>query len=205
MEVKILSQHEVYALFQEQKNNQDYVDKNFKYLDLSYKGIDADSVFTAFSDDGEVMGMLQMGKSPYEKNLYWMKFVTVHPKFRQQGVARLLLSSLFSYLEKIEGAEVELSRYEPEGEVMISMVTELAQNYNLPIRHCKWGDPYQDAKQDYLSKGMIVLVNDPDSGFKGEGTILYFLDYEKPVKALVNIGDQKESLKVDLKNLQPKS
>lgn len=203
MELKILSKEEVYNLFNNERDEQ-YSSEKFKYLDLGWNGIGVDKLVVAFNDFNPI-GILQIGKSPNDKNLYWMKFVTVHPNFRGIGVARALIEEMLNYLSRIPDAELELSSYEKEGEVLIPMVTELAQNYTMPIRHRRWGDPYQDAKRPYLRKDIKVLIDDPVSGFSGEGTLMFFLEYEKPLQAVVNIGENLDPIKVDIKYLTPKS
>lgn len=201
MELKWLNKNEVYDLFKEEELHQQYVEKKFKYLDLSYRGIDSDLVLVAIVNK-QVAGLLQLGKAPSDKNLYWMKYVTVHPDFRQQGVARNLIQEMFLYLLKIPEARVELSSYEKEGEVMIPMVQDLANQYpQLSVSHRTWGSPYLDAKHDFIRSGDTVWVDDAESGYQGWGEVMYFIEYKTPLKVMIKKKNKEEVLEVEPKFL----
>jgi hypothetical protein len=202
MELKWLNRDEVYNLFQDEKHREDYQNKKFKYLELSY--ISSDKLCFAFENDQPV-GCLQLGQSPQDKNLYWMKFVTVHPDFRQKGIARILITEMCRYISQIPNARIELSSYEKEGEVMIPMVQEIAHEFsNLCIKHRYWGTPYQNAKQDLVKMGDVVEVDDSENNIQAIGEIMYFIEYEEPLKAMIKIKNKDEVVKVQLKYLKKK-
>lgn len=179
MELNWLSRSEIYDLFNDPRLREEYQKKYFKYLELSY--LDQDLVLCAFIDQ-KLVGCLQLGKSPYDQHLYWMKFVTVHPDFRRQNIARNLITEMCQYVSKIPDARIELSSYEKEGEVMIPMVQEIAANFpELSLKHRTFGSPYQDAKLDFLKPGDSVIVSDPHQNYYGEGIVLFFDESAHPL------------------------
>ena len=152
--------------------------------------------------DKKPAGVLQLGQAAQDKNLYWMKFVTVHPDFRKSGIARSLIREMCNYVSKIENAKIDLSSYEKEGEVMMDTVKEIAHEFNsLPIRHRTWATPYQDAKNDFFRNEDEVLVDDDENNMKGQGKILYFVE-EEPVRAVVKLENKENAYKVLLKYLR---
>ena len=188
MDIRWITKNELYDLFKD-KTFQKEVDENkFKYLIPQYLG--EDEIIAAFVDQ-KMVGILQLAKMPRADKLYAMKYVTVHPDFRGQGVAKALLKEMVSHVSGISGASLELSTYEPEGEVLIPTVRELALSHpELSLKHRTWGGPYQDAKYDFLKNDMEVIVNDPHQNIQGQGTIMYFCEYSEPLKVMVKIKDQ---------------
>lgn len=198
MKIEIMSKDQLSKLFDDQGRYDDYISKKYKYLDLGWNGIGTDNLVVAL-DNEKIAGILQIGKAPQQKNLYWMKFVTVHPDYRNQGIAKSLIREMFNYLSKIPEAEVELSTYEKEGEVLVETVSSLAKEYDMPIRHRRISEPYQDAKRPYLRIGDKVQVDDPVSGYKGSGILAWFIEYENPVKAFSKRSEDQDPIIVELK------
>lgn len=177
---------EIYKIFLENEEyHQEYVDNKFKYLDLNYRSIEADLVLVA-SIDNRPVGLLQLGQSNTDKNLYWMKYVTVHPDFRQQGVARQLITEMCRYISSLPEGKIELSSYEKEGEIMIPMVQEISLQFpELSMKHRTWGEPYQDTKLPFFKRGDRVMVEHEE--YSGPGTLKYFEEYQTPLTVLVEI------------------
>ena len=180
MELKWVSKEELYKIFESDKNRKDLTDKKFKYLDLSYFGIGQDTILIALDGENPV-GVLQMGISPSDSKQYWMKFVTVHPDYRNQGVAKSLITEMFNFVSKIEDGKIDLSTYEESGEVMIGMVQEVSSKFpELLVRHRVWGGPYQDTKKHFFREGEVVRVE--YENYVGVGTIKYFQEFKDYIK-----------------------
>lgn len=202
MDLKWCQKDEIYKIFLDNElYRQEYLEKKFKYLDLSWKSIESDNTLVAFIDNRPV-GLLQLGQAPQDKNLYWMKYVTVHPEFRQMGVARELITEMCRYVSSIEDARIELSSYEKEGEVLIPMVQEISLQFpELSVKHRTWGTPYQDTKLPFLRTGDKVLVDSPD--YSGEGVLYGFEEWHNPMTILVKISVEPKIIRCLPKQIKP--
>jgi len=194
-----MGSHDLYKLFQEFDLLEDYKNKKFKYLDFGYIGQDR---LLIASIDRKPVGVLQLGQAVQDKNLYWMKFVTVHPEYRQLGIARNLIQEMCRHVSKIENAKIELSSYEKDGEVMMEMVRDIAlEFFSLSIKHRTWGTPYQDAKNDFFRIDEEVFVDDSEKNLKGLAKIINFIEQE-PIGAVVKLQNEEKNHQVLLKYLR---
>lgn len=189
----------------------DYKDKKFEFLSLNHIG--SDKMLVALDNSKKrirVMGILQLSKYPAKDDLYMMKMVSVHPDYRQRGVAKALIKEMCSYMVATFGTEkrLELSAYEKSGEVLINTVTQIAKEFpELSIKHRVWGEGgiAQEAKNNFLRLNDEVVIDDPVSGYKGIGTIFYFDELNKDMVCLrknkVNSDDEEKAIFVNIKYL----
>lgn len=181
MLLKWVNYSELVSLFQLPENYQE--EENFKYLNFSY--INQDNILVALNNQDVILGILQVGESPRSK-IYWMKYVCVHPKYRQIGVAKALINEMCNYLSKIENAQIELSTYEKEGEILINSVSEISKQYpELIVRHKVLGGIYQDAKKDFIKAGDEVTFINNLTGEESIGEVLFFEEFFEPVRVRV--------------------
>ena len=45
------------------------------------------------------VGMLELQVSPYDENVMWCKYITVHPDYHRQGVAKRLLAMMVEHMQ----------------------------------------------------------------------------------------------------------
>lgn len=153
-------------------------------------------------EDNRPVGLLQLGQSNSDKNLYWMKYVTVHPEYRQKGIARMLITEMCRHVSLISDAKIELSSYEKDGEVMITMVQEVSLQFpELTMKHRTWGEPYQDTKIPYLKRDDKVLVEHSD--YSGPGILKYFEEYNNLITVLVEIPIEPKMIRCLPNQLKP--
>lgn len=101
-----------------QRINKD-VCKNIKYLCPQDRMED----YLVVERDGKIVGVLGYQKSPYEPDMVWLKFISVHPKYRNQRIAKLLMDSLFKFLLE-EGYRLQPSIFSEDGEQYIKKYIE---------------------------------------------------------------------------------
>lgn len=190
MELKWLTNEEINKLLADKAFNKELKADSFKYFIPKY--IDYNDQLLAAIIDNKVVGLLQLSLMPRKEKVYAMKYVTVHPKARNQGVAKALLREMVNKVSLIPEASLELSSYEKEGEVLIETVHQLALEYpELSLKHRTWGGgPYQEAKNLFLKADMEVLVEDPTQEIYGVGKILFFQEYTEPLKVVVRIDNK---------------
>jgi GNAT superfamily N-acetyltransferase len=70
--------------------------EDFKYLDVSEMMREDHFVV---ENNGQLIGTLAIQTNPYNDNEIWLKHIVVHKEHRQKGVAKRLLSALFSHAQ----------------------------------------------------------------------------------------------------------
>lgn len=82
---------------------------------------------------GEIAGISELEKSPYQENRYWVKFMSVDPKYQGRGYASMLAEEIFKFV-KLHDAELQLSLYTKDGEMKLRKVLErLSEEYSIPL------------------------------------------------------------------------
>lgn len=192
MNKKFVNSQELYQLFQLSVNlNQE---EQFRYLNMAYIG--DDSLLVALDSQNTILGIIQFGESPKNK-IYWMKFVCVHQDHRQSGIAKALIRSMCDFLSKIENAQIELSTYEKEGEVLINSVSEIAREYpDLVVKHRVWGGIYQDAKANFIKAGDVVQFLNHLTGEYSEGTVMYFEEFLETPRVMIKTKSGQASIEL---------
>lgn len=201
MDIRKITHNEIYEMLKDEAFNEEvHKGISLKYFFPQY--LHQDFLIGAFDKD-KLCGLIQFGKNPHRKdnNTYAMKFVSVNPQYRNQGIAKKLLEAMIKDLVgKVD--VLELSRYEDEGVVLINTVKELALKYpEITIMHRKRTDPHQNAMNHYIEVGMKVKVDDPTQNLIGIGEVVAFIEYSNPLKVYVKISDQ--VYEVDCKYLTP--
>lgn len=91
----------------------------FKYLDISniinphsIKGEELYYPVVKLGD--EIIGLAELEKSPREDNVYWIKFLSVDPKYQNRGFGSKLTEEVFRFA-KGKGIVLQASPYSQDG------------------------------------------------------------------------------------------
>jgi len=120
--------------------NRELYNKNHDMFDriryLLPRELEKESVYY-ITDDDKVIAAACVEQSPYEteKDVVWLKFVSVDNAYRQQGLATKLLTRIFEDFER-NGKILHLSSYTKMGEAYLQkLILRLRKNYpNLKLR-----------------------------------------------------------------------
>lgn len=81
----------------DQERLQKYIANNIDYFDFRESEREAHIVKRV---DGKVAGVAGVQQNPYNENELWVKFVSVAPEYRQQGIAGELVEGILEYAEQ---------------------------------------------------------------------------------------------------------
>lgn len=62
----------------------------------------------------KIVGLSELEISPYEENVFWLKFLSVDPQYQDRGYASKLAEEIFRFVKE-NGATLEGSIYSKEG------------------------------------------------------------------------------------------
>lgn len=87
---------------------------------------------------GKVVGDLGLQVNPYEKDKYWLKHISVDPKFKNQGIATKLIDAMFKKAEK-EKMGIQRSSPSEEGKKYLTdLMNRMKQKYpHVPVEDAK--------------------------------------------------------------------
>lgn len=84
--------------------------------------------------EGLVVGIAELEKNPYEKNIFWIKHISVDPDFQGQGYASRIAREIFSFAHK-NNFTLEASSYRSdEGfEKLRPLLNRLSEETGVPF------------------------------------------------------------------------
>lgn len=101
---------------------------NIKYFSTSWMYNDKKDFFV-FIDNDTIYGMIEMQQSPYEDNVIWISFVSIDPKYRNKGIATLLIEQGILLCKKRK-KDLLLSSYTEMGSKYLqTTITKLQKKY----------------------------------------------------------------------------
>lgn len=80
-------------------------------------------VFVALEIEGEIVALSELQTDPWKKDNFWLKFVSVDPKYQNKGYATKVIDALFQYT-KGKQCSLEVSSYSDDGAQKIQKVIE---------------------------------------------------------------------------------
>jgi hypothetical protein len=185
MNLQWISVSEIEKLFNLPENESE----NFKYFNPRF--IDNDLLLVSL-ENNKITGILQVGNAPKKDKLFWMKYICVHHEHRQNEISKILLNEMCHKLSQIEDAQIDLSTYEKDGEVLINTVISVASQFpNLSVNHRIWGGPYQSAKNDFIRIGDEVVFIDDNSNQRTIGQVCHFEDFSEPAQVWIKTNQDK--------------
>ncbi|MEI6400347.1 MAG: GNAT family N-acetyltransferase [bacterium] len=100
----------------------------FKYFHLEdIVGINSYSkeqkLFPLVETEGVIAGLAELEQDPNDSNNFWIKFVSIDPKFQGKGYASTLISKIFDFAKE-NNYSLEPSFYSEEGENKLKEVME---------------------------------------------------------------------------------
>lgn len=106
----------------------------FKYFDArTFDHRDESKFFPVVLAGETVAGICELEKSPYNENRYWIKFISIDPKYQNRGYSSLLLEEIFKFVKE-RNAELQLSFFSPDGELKLKKVlARLSEQYSIPL------------------------------------------------------------------------
>lgn len=72
-------------------------------------------------DGRRIVGALGLQKSPYDDNVYWIKYVEVEVAYQNQGISIKLIKAAFEFARERE-ADLTNSTYTPQGAERIKKI-----------------------------------------------------------------------------------
>ena len=108
--------------------------KRFKYL--SPRHLENEEVLTVL-DGKQIVGAAGLEKSPYEENVYWMKYVEVDSRVREKGIASKLIQAMFDFARKRK-TRLRSSSYSDMGDLRLKKVVDRVRTEYPDV-------PYKDA------------------------------------------------------------
>jgi GNAT superfamily N-acetyltransferase len=79
------------------RDQREWVADNIRYFDFREAEREAHIVKYV---DGQIAGIAGVQQNPYNANELWIKFVSVAPEYRQQGIAGELVEGILEYAEQ---------------------------------------------------------------------------------------------------------
>lgn len=81
----------------------------------------------------EIAGLSELEASPYENNVFWLKFLSIDPKHQGSGNASKLSEEVFRFVKK-KGATLKSSIYSEEGLLKLKpLFKKLAEQFEVPF------------------------------------------------------------------------
>lgn len=80
--------------------------------------------FSVLEVKGEILGIAELEKSPYEESELWLKSVAVDSEHQGEGWSEPLLREVFKYASE-QGKKLKLSKFTVEGEERLGKKIEL--------------------------------------------------------------------------------
>lgn len=107
----------------------------FKYLDVgSMNWRQEFKVYPIVKINDKIVAIGELEKSPYEENVYWIKFVSVDPQYQNKGYSSLLLEKIFQFAQQ-ENAALLPSYFTEEGKQKLEKVLpRLAEKYSVILK-----------------------------------------------------------------------
>jgi len=86
------------------------------------------------NQDGLVVGISEMEKSPNEENIFWIKYISVDSQFRDKGYATKVAQEIFKFAKE-NGCILKASSYStPEGLSQIRpLLSRMAENSGVEL------------------------------------------------------------------------
>lgn len=102
----------------------------FKYFHLEeIVGINSygstEKLYPKVTIGNEIAGLAELEQDPNNNTNYWIKFVSVDPKFQGRGYASLLIKKIFEFAKE-NNYSLEPSFYSEEGELKLKKVMDKA-------------------------------------------------------------------------------
>lgn len=110
--------------------------KRFKYLVPNY--LKNEEVLIA-QDERRIVGVAGLEKSPYEDNVYWIKYVEVDEKYREQKIARKLIEAIFDFARQRK-TNLRNSSYSVLGELHLQRIFDQMQTQHPDVGFKEAGD-----------------------------------------------------------------
>lgn len=73
-----------------------------------------DRIFPVIRLNNEIVALSELEKNPYKDNNFWIKFISVDPKYQNQGFATKLIEKIFQFAKE-NNYSLETSIYTDEG------------------------------------------------------------------------------------------
>lgn len=80
-----------------------------------------DKVYSIVKNDKEITALGELEKNPYSQDTYWIKFLSVDPKYQGNGHASILAEEIFKFA-KNNNISLESSSYTKEGEEKLKVI-----------------------------------------------------------------------------------
>jgi GNAT superfamily N-acetyltransferase len=116
-------------LYRELLKGEDEPHERLKYLSRYWKDKD-DEIDIICLDDKKVVGVAGLQQAPDEERVIWVKFISVDPAARQQGIGRTLVEEVFKYA-KAHNQRIRASSYTEMGQAHLKKIfDEMAKRYS---------------------------------------------------------------------------
>ena len=101
----------------------------FKYLDLSESHNNSENKFYSLISLADmIVGLAELEKNPRAENVYWIKFLSVDPKYQGQGFASRLADEIFRF------AKAQKISLEEGYQKLKRKFNEFAQKYGVDFK-----------------------------------------------------------------------
>jgi hypothetical protein len=100
----------------------------FPSMDLSQKSI---SVFSYVMVGDEIAGLSKLEKNPYQKNVWWISFISVREKYQGKGYSKILIEELFKFAKKNKIKILGSSRTEQGSERLPKTIEKYSKEYGV--------------------------------------------------------------------------
>jgi len=104
----------------------------FKYFDPRdlFENIE-NKVYSIVKNKGEIVALGELEKNPYNLKAYWIKFLSVDPKYQGKGYASILAEEIFKFAKE-KNIILESSSYTEEGEQKLkALFNKLAEKFSV--------------------------------------------------------------------------
>jgi GNAT superfamily N-acetyltransferase len=104
----------------------------FKYFELSDLDINTESkIFSLVYQGEDLIGIGELEKCPDNESIYWIKFISVDPRFQNHGYGSKIAEELFK-VAKEKNITLQASSYSVEGlKKMKEKLDELSRKYQV--------------------------------------------------------------------------
>lgn len=104
----------------------------FKYFDPRDLQENVDDKFYSFTKNNkEVVALAELEKNPDDSMIYWIKFLSVDPKYQGNGYASILVEEIFKFAKE-RGITLEASAYTDDGqEKLKAVINRLAEKFSV--------------------------------------------------------------------------
>jgi len=113
------------------------ISQRIKYLYYSWSAVGSEHYIYA-KDNGETIGVACLQLSPYEKNVVWIKFVSIDERYRRMGIATEIIERIFAYAQE-KDLILEPSSYSKMGSQYLPKVMKKVSSTHPNVK-VRWKD-----------------------------------------------------------------